>query len=91
MNVLRHWTLEDREHLAVVALDAIEHDRGELVRRITTSYVPARHYQGAVDALAELVRLKDGPRDNAYRAAKDAAWDAAWDEARAVLARLGGR
>jgi len=27
--------------------------------------------------LAELVRLKDGPRDNAYRAAKDAAWDAA--------------
>jgi hypothetical protein len=28
------------------------------------------------DALAELVRLKDGPRDDAYRAAKDAAWDA---------------
>jgi hypothetical protein len=28
-------------------------------------------------ALAELVRLKDGPRDAAYRAAKDAAWQAA--------------
>jgi hypothetical protein len=28
----------------------------------------------AVEALAELVRLKDGPRDDAYRAAKDAAW-----------------
>jgi hypothetical protein len=33
-------------------------------------------------ALAELVRLKDGPRDDAYHAAKDAAWD----KARAVLA-----
>jgi hypothetical protein len=30
-------------------------------------------------ALAELVRLKDGPRDDAYRAAKDAAWQAARD------------
>lgn len=27
-------------------------------------------------ALAELVRLKDGPRNDAYRAAKDAAWEA---------------
>jgi hypothetical protein len=33
----------------------------------------------AVEALAELVRLKDGPRDDAYRAAKDAAWDTARD------------
>jgi hypothetical protein len=31
------------------------------------------------EALAELVRLKDGPRDDAYRAAKDAAWQAARD------------
>lgn len=31
----------------------------------------------AVKALAELVRLKDGPRDDVYRAAKDAAWDTA--------------
>lgn len=31
------------------------------------------------EVLAELVRLKDGPRDDAYRAAKDAAWDAARD------------
>jgi hypothetical protein len=31
------------------------------------------------EALAELVRLKDGPRDDAYRAAKDAAWDRARD------------
>jgi hypothetical protein len=30
-------------------------------------------------ALAELVRLKDGPRDDAYRASKDAAWQAARD------------
>lgn len=35
--------------------------------------------QGAVEALRELVRLKDGPRDDAYRAAKDAAWQAARD------------
>jgi hypothetical protein len=28
-------------------------------------------------ALTELVRLKDGPRDDAYRAAKDDAWQAA--------------
>jgi hypothetical protein len=34
---------------------------------------------GAVGALRQLVRLKDGPRDDAYRAAKDAAWDAARD------------
>lgn len=34
-------------------------------------------------ALRELVRLKDGPRDDAYRATKDAAWDAA----RAALPR----
>jgi hypothetical protein len=26
-------------------------------------------------ALADLVRLKDGPRDDAYRVQKDAAWD----------------
>jgi hypothetical protein len=37
----------------------------------------ADQLRGAVDALAELVRLKDGPRDDVYRAAKDAAWDAA--------------
>jgi hypothetical protein len=30
-------------------------------------------------ALAELVRLKDGPRDDAYRAGKDAAWQRARD------------
>jgi hypothetical protein len=30
-----------------------------------------------VEALVELVRLKDGPRDDAYRAAKDAAWERA--------------
>lgn len=29
------------------------------------------------EALADLVRLKDGPRDDAYRAEKDAAWDRA--------------
>ena len=36
-------------------------------------------------ALAELIRLKDGPRDDAYHAAKDAAWD----RARTVLASPG--
>lgn len=30
-------------------------------------------------ALSELVRLKDGPRDDAYREAKDAAWQRARD------------
>jgi hypothetical protein len=30
-------------------------------------------------ALAELVRLKDGPRDDAYREAKEAAWQRARD------------
>lgn len=38
-------------------------------------------------ALRELVRLKDGPRDDAYRAAKDAAWKRARD----VLRESGGR
>ena len=38
-------------------------------------------------ALRELVRLKDGPRDAAYVAAKDAAWQAA----RAALGDVGGR
>lgn len=33
-------------------------------------------------ALAELVRLKDGPRDGSYKAAEDSAWS----HARAVLA-----
>jgi hypothetical protein len=52
MNVLRRWTVEDREHLAVVTLGAFElPDRGELVGRITENYVPARHLEGAVDAL----------------------------------------
>jgi hypothetical protein len=41
----------------------------------------AAHWKSEHDrvrsALAELVRLKDGPRDDAYRGAKDAAWDAA--------------
>ena len=31
----------------------------------------------AVEVLAELVRLKDGLRDDAYRAAKEPAWEAA--------------
>jgi hypothetical protein len=35
------------------------------------------HSDPVYDALAELVRLKDGPRDDAYRATKDAAWEAA--------------
>jgi hypothetical protein len=43
--------------------------------------------EGAVGALAELVRLKDGPRDDAYRAAKDAAWDAA----REIIRQHGGQ
>jgi hypothetical protein len=47
--------------------------------------VPASDHQGAAEALRELVRLKDGPRDDAYRAAKDAAWD----QARTALHRLG--
>ncbi len=36
-----------------------------------------------VRALRILVKLKDGPRDDAYRAAKDHAWD----NARMVIAR----
>lgn len=36
-----------------------------------------RRLQGAVGVLRELVALKDGPRDDAYRAAKDVAWDVA--------------
>lgn len=31
----------------------------------------------ATEILRELLRLKDGPRDDAYRAAKDAAWERA--------------
>lgn len=51
---------------------------GEAVVEISPGAVKRlRGLRGAEDALRELVRLKDGPRDDAYRAAKDAAWDAA--------------
>lgn len=34
-------------------------------------------WREAAAVLAELVRLKDGPRDDAYRAARDGAWERA--------------
>lgn len=49
-------------------------------------FVPESELRGAVEALVELVRLKDGPRDDAYRAAKDAAWD----EARRIVTGRAG-
>jgi hypothetical protein len=57
------------------------------MERVEVEYIRAAEYEGAVNALAELVRLKDGPRDDAYRAAKDAAWDAA----RAVVNHVRGQ
>jgi hypothetical protein len=42
-------------------------------------YVRADQSDPLRAALAELVRLKDGPRDDVYRAAKDAAWQRARD------------
>jgi hypothetical protein len=54
MSLIARWTVEDREHLAVVTLGPFElPDRGELVRRITENYVPARHYRGAVSLTDE--------------------------------------
>lgn len=42
-------------------------------------YEPSAKGMALDRVLRELVRLKDGPRDDAYRASKDAAWDAARD------------
>jgi hypothetical protein len=52
-------------------------ENSEPLREFEVEYVRADIHAGAVETLAVLVRLKDGPRDDAYRAAKDAAWDAA--------------
>lgn len=56
------WSPLLRRHLAVTMLRA-----AGLVA------TPAQQ-DDATAALRELVRLKDGPRDDSYRAAKDAAW-----------------
>jgi hypothetical protein len=44
--------------------------------RVALDRAQRRAYK-VVSVLDELVRLKDGPRDDAYREAKDAAWERA--------------
>jgi hypothetical protein len=52
---IEHWTVEDREALVMVTLGAFDlPDRGELVRRITTSYVPRHQLAGAVKEVETL-------------------------------------
>ena len=53
----------------------LRRDYADLLRRQRDDALAER--DALWEALAELVRLKDGPRDDAYRAAKDAAWDVA--------------
>lgn len=77
---------------ALSAQGAIEKTRNRILETREENWtdlaaVPAAHWHGpplqepspptAREALAELVRLKDGPRDEAYAAAKEAAWEAA--------------
>jgi len=65
-------TAELEQARADLAAEQGEHDD------LKTDYEVLDERVQAVRApLVELVRLKDGPRDDAYRAAKDAAWDAA--------------
>lgn len=75
----REWSIEDSaEGIPLVYGDGkYPHDPP----RVASLLESALHEQlaGAVEALAGLVRLKDGPRDDAYRAAKDAAWQRARD------------
>jgi len=59
------------------ALAAIPEVREAVERERVRSPQPEDHEAEVEAALADLVRLKDGPRDDAYRAAKDAAWDRA--------------
>ena len=59
------------------ALDWIERDRREPDKVLCALLTARRRASDVTGALAELVRLKDGARDDAYRAAKDAAWQAA--------------
>jgi hypothetical protein len=42
---------------------------------VEVEVVPAQVAERLAEAGAELLRLKDGPRDDAYRAAKPGAWD----------------
>lgn len=76
MRVLGHCTAHDRYTLRCVECAVAEDDLARATG-VGTMYVLTQRLEGAVETLRELVRLKDGPRDDAYRAAKDAAWDAA--------------
>jgi hypothetical protein len=88
MNLLRHWTVEDREHLAVVTLGTFElPDRSELVRRITENYVPARHYRGAVASIEAIITHARLDRDERGIAEAERYIGLAQD----ALDRLGGQ
>lgn len=64
----------------LLALGLVE---AAILRRGRRDQVPAAS-QEAIDALSALIALKDGPRDDAYEAAKSAAWQ----KGRDALSRL---
>lgn len=85
------WEMGKQKAAAERAREEAQRERDELLRQRAEFDTPMQRAAEEAheraerlgEALDELVRLKDGPRDDAYRAAKDAAWD----RARAALAR----
>lgn len=73
-----------RQMMKVEGLPAIElREQGE---KLTASDQRVKKLEDAREALALLVELKDGPRDDHYRAMKDRAWH----RAREALSTLRG-
>lgn len=75
----------ERDEAALEAAAKIERLRIEIEERRRFEIDLIERRNEAMSVLVELVRLKDGPRDEAYRAAKDAAWEAA----RGIIKREG--
>jgi hypothetical protein len=80
-----HGELQARVRAVLAERDGLRADRDQergahvSAESARTALIPQQNRRIAelTAALEELVRLKDGPRDDAYRAGKDAAWDAA--------------
>lgn len=78
-----HW-LAERQKLTVARLHAfVALPEGETKQRLRVAVDDAlsalTEAATVRQVLAELVRLKDGPRDDAYRSTNDAAWQRARD------------
>ena len=67
--------------MLVQAVDDVTTDHLETLERLQSALAREREAEARAEraerALGTLVRLKDGPRDEAYEAAKPAAWEAA--------------